>query len=355
MHPQAFDTPGASNPQGMARTPLNRLLAIAASEGLRAADLFDRCGIDAGLLWIKGRPIDRHQYLSVANALIEALDMPDLGFRSGTSFSLGDLGVLGHAMLSSEHVTQSIQTYLRFRPAFGSTFPVRALELRGQLALTADIALPDSPLKRYQLENWLLTLTALYDLVAEPEALFRSISFPYPEPLHSDRLAQQFHCELLFDQPAPLVVLNREITRSRLKFACENVHRLCAQECYRALTQLSRPHALDGTVKALLVDAAGDFPTPTELARRLNISERTLRRRLADLGTSYKRLLLEARMEVAASHQAAGTRSIKDIALSLGYADVVSYHRAFKAYHGVTPAQFRTHTPALGAPLKTAS
>ncbi|WP_187276519.1 AraC family transcriptional regulator [Parahaliea maris] len=329
----------------MARTPLNRLLAIAATEGLDTGELFDRVGVDPRLLLIKGRPIDRSQYLSVANALLEALDIPDIGFRSGTSFRVNDLGVLGHAMLSSENIVQAIQTYLRYRSAFGSTFPVRALIHEGQLALTAEIALPDSPLKRYQLENWLLTLTALRELVSEPDALFRSISFAYSEPAHSDRLVEQFRCRLLFDQPASLVVFNPELTRARLKFACESVHRLCAQECTRALRNLSRPDTLDVAVKSMLVDVSTDFPSPADLSARLNISERTLRRRLADLGTSYNKLLLEARMELAAAFQASGARSIKDIALSLGYSEVESYHRAFKSFHGVTPGQFEArHT-----------
>tara|TARA_R110002110_G_scaffold110071_4_gene274498 strand:- start:124479 stop:125498 length:1020 start_codon:yes stop_codon:yes gene_type:complete len=329
--------------EGMASTPLNRLLAIAKAEGLQTGALFDRLAIDPKLLWIKGRPIDRDQYLSVANTLIEALDLPDIGFRSGTSFQLNDLGVLGHAMLSSENVIRAFQTYLRYRAAFGSTFPVRALvHQQGHLTLTADIALPDSPLKRYLLENWILTLTALHDLVKEPAALFRSISFPYPEPVYSDELRQRFSCRLLFDQPTALVVFNPDITRDRLKFACESVHLLCLEECSRALRKMSRPVTLDASVKSLLVDAAGNFPSPADLCSHLNISERTLRRRLADLGTSYNKLLLEVRMERGAAYQIAGTRSIKNIALSLGYCDVVSYHHAFKRYYGVTPTQFST-------------
>src|SRR5690606_19413012 len=93
---------------GDAKTALHRLLRIAAAEGLDVDAFSCQQKIDARLLTVKGNPIDRRKYLTVTSTLVQTLDIPDLGFRSGERFSLGDLGVLGHAILSSENIREAL-------------------------------------------------------------------------------------------------------------------------------------------------------------------------------------------------------------------------------------------------------
>ena len=73
----------------------------------------------------------------------------------------------------------------------------------------------------------------------------------------------------------------------------------------------------------------------------LGVSPRTLQRRLADEGASFRGLLDQARSELACRRLQDGDDPIGDIALDLGYSDAPHFVRAFRAWHGMTPGRWR--------------
>jgi AraC-like DNA-binding protein len=77
------------------------------------------------------------------------------------------------------------------------------------------------------------------------------------------------------------------------------------------------------------------------IAHRLRISARTVRRNLASGGTSFHDVVMEQRMTLAKRYLKDPSLPIKQISSSLGYADISSFHRAFRSHTGLTPGQFR--------------
>ena len=76
------------------------------------------------------------------------------------------------------------------------------------------------------------------------------------------------------------------------------------------------------------------------MARRLGTSSRSLGRRLAEEGTSFKELVNELRRELAQRYLEQGVHRPKSIAALLGYKDLSAFHHAFRRWTGTTPAQF---------------
>ena len=77
-------------------------------------------------------------------------------------------------------------------------------------------------------------------------------------------------------------------------------------------------------------------------ARRLATSRRQLQRVLAEVGeTSFSELLTEVRMRRARERLADETRSVRDVARSVGYEQAADFTKAFGRYHGVSPSRFR--------------
>jgi AraC-like DNA-binding protein len=95
-------------------------------------------------------------------------------------------------------------------------------------------------------------------------------------------------------------------------------------------------------VDALLVDEyAGARPPFDEIAQRLAMSTRSLRRQLAAEGTSYQNLVDRMRRDEAVRQIARDARQIKAIARTLGFSDPRGFRRAFQRWTGLTPQQFR--------------
>src|SRR5690606_5280525 len=82
-------------------------------------------------------------------------------------------------------------------------------------------------------------------------------------------------------------------------------------------------------------------PELAELAERLGCSARTLQRRLAEHGTSLRKLIDEVRHQLALRHLAAEL-SIAEVSFLLGFSEPSAFHRAFRRWTDRTPAQWRT-------------
>ncbi len=89
-------------------------------------------------------------------------------------------------------------------------------------------------------------------------------------------------------------------------------------------------------------------PGADQVARRLAISARTLHRRLAEAGTSHGELVDDVRRAQAMVHLAGSQFSIGEISFLLGFAHPNAFHKAFKRWTRMTPAQYRqeAHRPS---------
>ena len=81
--------------------------------------------------------------------------------------------------------------------------------------------------------------------------------------------------------------------------------------------------------------------TIDQLASKMNVSRRTLQRRLAERDTSFMAVLQQVRSRVALKYLADERLGITEIAFLLGYADQGSFSSAFKSWHGLSPRDYR--------------
>ena len=82
-------------------------------------------------------------------------------------------------------------------------------------------------------------------------------------------------------------------------------------------------------------------PTAENTAQALFITSRTLHRKLASENTSFRELLQETRQQLAQDYLRDRRLQLSEIAQLLGYSEQSALSRAFKAWTGQTPAQFR--------------
>ena len=92
-----------------------------------------------------------------------------------------------------------------------------------------------------------------------------------------------------------------------------------------------------------------DFRLNTrELARKCGSSVNTLGRQFRKVtGLTVKQYLLNRKMTYASQLLADGSRTIKETAERLGFADRYHFSKAFKQYSGSTPGEFRKKTISL--------
>ena len=80
-----------------------------------------------------------------------------------------------------------------------------------------------------------------------------------------------------------------------------------------------------------------------KVAAEVCVSSRTLQRRLAEEGTSFRKLVLEVRRQLAEKYISDKAMPLAEISYMQGFADTSSFSRAFKKWTGDPPAIFRSN------------
>lgn len=80
-------------------------------------------------------------------------------------------------------------------------------------------------------------------------------------------------------------------------------------------------------------------PTLDRMATAFGMSERTLRRKLADEGLAFRDLLDRVRQDLCALYVLEDKRNLSEIALLLGYSDLSAFTRAYKRWYGIAPSR----------------
>jgi AraC-like DNA-binding protein len=82
-------------------------------------------------------------------------------------------------------------------------------------------------------------------------------------------------------------------------------------------------------------------PAQADAAAECCMSTRSLQRRLADEGLSWKQLLEDTRKTLVERHLRTPGMTVTQMAFLLGFSEVSAFSRAFKKWYGVSPSQFR--------------
>jgi AraC-like DNA-binding protein len=116
------------------------------------------------------------------------------------------------------------------------------------------------------------------------------------------------------------------------------------------LTSALLPHLRDQSTPAAPLDRVraairkrvhGQRPSLSAIGKDLAMSTRALQRLLKEHGTSYRALLDEVRNERAMTYLRATEYSDGEVAFLLGFEDPNSFYRAFRAWNGMSPSEFR--------------
>ncbi len=110
----------------------------------------------------------------------------------------------------------------------------------------------------------------------------------------------------------------------------------------RELAILGETEDLLARIRAALVHRNGRYPGLDEVAQKLNMSPRTIRRRMASHGVSFRKILDDVLRREAITLLSGSNLSIEQIAERLGYSDPANFTRAFQRWTLSTPSAYRS-------------
>ena len=322
----------------------NKLLTELEALGLDAQKHRQNAGLSRAELDNPLHPIPMSDYLRlVASANEEPTAPSDLGFRVGEQTNTIEHGSMGYAILNSVDLRQCLNRLLKFLPLTGPVLDV-SFELQHNHARLIATPIADYPLltNRYLVQEWLANCCMWGSLIDRPKGLFVTANIGFASHGEDEMYAKHLGCPVQFGTAAtevyfPQAWLDEPINRSDTL-----VGELFERQCERMLQEqdpLSAPTT--ARVYRVLTERSAVLPKLDEMAQRLNLSSRTLKRRLTEERTSYQRLVVSFRIQLAKQYLVDTKLRIEDIADLVGYADFAHFYRTFRRVAGVTPARYR--------------
>lgn len=337
-------TPGRRNPhRTVAIGFVTGITAGLARAGVDAGALLHHAGIAISLLGKPGLRIPVTRYAALYRLINERLDDEAFGLFS-RSLRRGSFEFLCRGALSAATLDEALDRIARFLRIMLDDIEVEVQRAGASalLVISQERPLPVGEPGRVFAFEWLLRMIhglAAW-LIGKPLAL-DEIAFPYPPPPHAADYELVFAPRCSFDAPRlvarfPASALALPVRRD------EAALREFLVDAPASITTLyGRDRALSQRVREQLRAALpAQRPLP-EIARSLFLSPRTLHRRLEDEGTSLRAIRENLRRDLAIEWLAKTQRPLTRIAADLGFGDASAFYRAFMAWTGEGPRDYR--------------
>ena len=278
-----------------------------------------------------------HEELAFYRNVLQVSDKPGILIEAGFNLKLSTYGVWGLALISSPTVEKAIELGIQFVDftytyndiSFYKTVDWAGIRIENSQALDG--------LERPMIERDISATFVLLQTLLAKEAPVEEICFGWEEGSAKDYYESLFSCPVRFSQPYTELRFSSKWLRHELPQHNVLSMQLCTEQLEQTRPSLSISDSLSQQVKCYLSSTPIYRVTMEECAEGLNMSSRTLRRKLVAEGSSYQALLDEFRCLLSAKYLSDTRMTLDEIAERLGYSDAANFSHAYKRWTGYAP------------------
>lgn len=272
-----------------------------------------------------------------------------LGFSSGYTTHVHAFGVWGFAILTSPTLRDAIETSIRY-DTLSFLIAEMSLVVQGpQARLQFDTSGLPPNTHRYILERHTsVAVKFIRDLLQQPDFSDFQAWLTENAPDYPAQMAAYTPLQIKMQQPVNALVFPASILDQPLPKSDPVSLQFCLEQCKALLAEQSGKLAQwSQHVRDAIVDNIGTEHQIEDIASKLAVTERTLRRRLTDEGTSFRQLYTDTRMAIAYELLGSVGLNIETVSWRVGYAEPASFSRAFVKKYGQTPGDVRKQARAV--------
>jgi len=320
---------------------LQTVVRVAARHDIDPERLCHGLGFTAADLADPGLRVSYRQISQLIRRAMALLQDPALGLEVGCSNVLGTLGLVGYAMSLSPTLGDAIGMALRYQVLAGGIVHADAGGDGDEIWLSGGFRFPEPEIQVFAIEELFASGMVYMRTLAGDGFRPLRVECVYPEPAHAGAYAAVFGAPVRFGCLENRFVLDAAWLAHPLSthepLALRQTVAMLEQEARATMPADDLAMSVERAISRSLAEGA----QIERIAGDLNMSGRTLRRRLAELGLSFDALLDNVRRTRVLSLLANPRLLFEQIAAEAGYSDVRSFRRAFRRWTGVSPSEFR--------------
>jgi AraC-like DNA-binding protein len=315
--------------------------------GLAPAKLLHGSGLVLAQLDDPTAELTAEQELKVTDNLLRLLKGEEhLGLKLGLRYHFSAYGFWGYGVISSATMKDALEMALRFLP-LTYAFTMISLQEEDNLGVLRFMEPDLEPhLRRFFVTRDMAAAAVLLREIAGRDFTFSRLTFrgetgrPINTPFD---FKGAFGSEPRYDAPSNCLGFSRDVLSLPLLQANPLTASMCEQMCNQIMERRRARLGSAMLVRQRLAMQSEQLLDVATMAKLANMSERSLKRRLMEDGTSFRKLSMEVRRQKAVELLQDARLTMMDIAEKLGFSDPSSFSQAFKRWHGVAPALYRRH------------
>ena len=316
--------------------------------GVRASAVLRRAGLPQSFLNQPRVLLKTEELFALWRAIGEVSNSPAIGLLLGTETRTERFHPVSLAALSTENFGTAVKQMARYK----------------------QLTCPEEILQHMDDEEWSIQFRWLLADEGEPPVLIECcfawvlsvgrhgtgtrlsplrVELVQPRE-HVKTIERHFGCEAVCGAPRNAIVFRA--ADAQRPFVTRNAE-LLAMLAPQFEQELKQENGSENFVErvriAIQQKLTGQRPSIDDIADTLHISSRTIQRRLQDEGSSFQRVLEEARHQLARQYLNNSVLELNEAAYLLGYNDANSFVRAFRNWEGIPPARWREEQRARAA------
>lgn len=315
--------------------------------GLPAQQAMIRAGIDIQKALQPTCQVPNEQHENFLRELLLASNDELLGLHIGEQTMPAIYGILTSLAINTSSLQQAIQITHQYQALIGgNSGGLRVEEGANGSLLLKPFMVTEHPILRRHLTLTLLTLVLGMGrmVTGKPQLAPQKLWLDF-EPVsdnEKEHIEALLLCPVKFGQEQTMFELDAKTLALPVNLFGDSGLAELEATAKRQLLEQQQQQGLAGKIKWLIRDQMiNGMPRRKTVADRLNMSARTLDRRLADEGLAWQDLLDETRLQLAHDYLTLTELTVAEISERLGFSDPRSFQRRFRQLCGKTPAEIR--------------
>ena len=312
-------------------------------------------GVSAAQLNEADRRVPRRRFNQALECAMQITGDAYIGLHAGEHIRPAHYGVLGYLMMSCDTLRQVIDRHARWHQLVAGG-EVAEYEVRDQRLWLRE-TLPAELITRAGVECNLASALSFARWIAGQGLRPDEVHLPYPAPDDLSEYHRLLRCRLHFDSPGFALVLPVAMLDAPLPQADVELRQIMEARAGRQAAELGigDDAFLSQLRRYIATQLPSRLPDIDAAAQALNLSVRTLQRRLGARDTHFKRLLDDTRRELAIDYVGDPQLSLVDIAFLLGFSEQSALNRAFRRWTQRTPLDYRAGVVTASLPPRAAA
>lgn len=319
--------------------------------GADANELYKRIGLSEENLSDNKATLSLEQAQNVWQEAVNLTKDELLGLHIGENSTPSIVGLVGHLMQSSPTLKDAFENLCKFNTLVTDVFHYHILIDKNNFIIEFE------PHEIWQ-ENYPETAKQavmqamsgslhVCQLLTGKKLVPQKASFSWTSAKNKAEYERIFGQHLLFNKDGNRLYLRAEDAQLPVIGYNRELQEVFQSLLKKALEEAQNQETTSAQVKRILADTFTDhLPGLHEIADKLNLTSRSLQRKLKEENTSYQELTDELRRDLAMGLLRSHKYTINEIAYRLGYAEPSVFRRAFKRWTGNNPSKYESKNMA---------